>query len=139
MDEPVVEKTDPVVEPVKEKNESVVENEPNPDPKPKSKGGRPAGSKDKAPRTRKKITVVEEPLEAPPPAPPVQEPETHKPTKPTPKVAPKVSLEPPVEEPPSPRSVMRSASMNILQLRELTERARRSHLQETYTKRLHRF
>ena len=129
--EPVVEKTDPVVEPVKEKNESVVENEPTPDPKPKSKGGRPAGSKDKAPRTRKKITVVEEPLEAPPQAPPVQ-------AKPT-KQAPKVSFEPPVEEPPSPRTVMRSASMNILQLRELTERARRSHLQETYTRRLHRF
>ena len=143
MDEPVVEKTDPVVEPVKEKNESVVENEPPPDPKPKSKGGRPAGSKDKTPRTRKKITVVEEPLHAPPPAQPVQEPETPKATKPAPKAAPKVSLEPPVEEPveepPSPRSVMRSASMNILQLRELTERARRSHLQETYTKRLHRF
>ena len=65
MEEPVVEKTDPVVEPVKEKNESVVENEPTSDPKPKSKGGRPAGSKDKVQRTRRKITVVEEPLKAP--------------------------------------------------------------------------
>ena len=102
------------------------------------KRGRPSGAKDRAPR-KKKVTVVEEPLHAPPPAPPVQEPETPKATKPAPKATPKVSLEPPVEEPPSPRTVMRSASMNILQLRELTERAKKAHLEEQYTKKLHRF
>ena len=134
MAEAIVE---PIVEPATEKEEApaaIVEEPAAPEPK---KRGRPSGAKDREPR-KKKVTVVEEPLEAPP-APPVQEPETPKPTKPAPKAAPKVSIETPVEEPPSPRSVMRSASMNILQLRELTERARRSHLQDTYTKRLHRF
>ena len=104
------------------------------------KRGRPSGVKDRAPR-KKKVTIVEEPLEAPPPPP---EPETPKPrTKPAPKATPRsdVSVEPPakIEEPPSPRSVMRSASMNILQLRELTERAKKAHLEEQYTKKLHRF
>ena len=107
---------------------------------PEKKRGRPSGAKDRAPR-KKKVTIVEEPLEAPPPPP---EPETPKPrTKPAPKAAPRsdVSVEPPaeIEEPPSPRSVLRSASMNILQLRELTERAKKAHLEEQYTKKLHRF
>ena len=106
---------------------------------PEKKRGRPSGAKDRAPR-KKKVTIVEEPLEAPPPP----EPETPKPrTKPAPKATPRsdVSVEPPaeIEEPPSPRSVLRSASMNILQLRELTERAKRAHLEELYTKKLHRF
>ena len=104
------------------------------------KRGRPSGVKDRAPRKRK-VTIVEVPLEAPPPPP---EPETPKPrTKPAPKAIPRsdVSFEAPaeIEEPPSPRSVMRSASINILQLRELTERAKKAHLEEQYTKKLHRF
>jgi len=132
MAEAIVE---PIVEPTVEKEEApaaIVEEPVAAEPK---KRGRPSGAKDRAPR-KKKVTVVEEPLPAPPPAQQVQEPETPKATKPTPKAAPKVSLEPPVEEPPSPRTVMRSASMNILQLRELTERTRRLHLQETFTKKL---
>jgi len=43
-----------------------------------------------------------------------------------------------VEEPPSPRTIMRSASINILQLRELTEKAKKTHLQDMYTRKLHR-
>ena len=106
---------------------------------PEKKRGRPSGAKDRAPR-KKKVTIVEEPLEAPPPP----EPETPKPrTKPAPKATPKsdVAVEPPaeIEEPPSPRSVLRSAYMNILQLRELTERAKKAHLEEQYIKKLHRF
>ena len=105
----------------------------------KKKRGRPSGVKDRVPR-KKKVTIVEEPLEAPPPPP---EPETPKPRKPAPKATPRfdVSVEPHVEidDPPSPRSVLRSASMNILQLRELTERAKKAHLEEQYTKKLHRF
>ena len=108
---------------------------------PEKKRGRPAGAKDRAPRKKKKVTIVEEPLEALPPPP---EPETPKPrTNPAPKAIPRldVSFEAPaeIEEPPSPRSVLRSASMNILQLRELTKRAKKSHLEELYTKKLHRF
>ena len=132
MAEAIVE---PIVEPTVEKEEApaaIVEEPVAAEPK---KRGRPSGAKDRAPR-KKKVTVVEEPLPAPPPAPQVQEPEPPKAMKPAPKAAPKVSLEPPVEEPPSPRTVMRSASMNILQLRELTERTRRLHLQETFTKKL---
>ena len=106
---------------------------------PKKKAGRPAGAKDKAPRTRKKITIVEEPLEPPAPETP-PEPEAP-PPKPTPKALPKlnVSFEPHVEieEPPSPRTVMKSASLSILQLRHLTERARKTHLQDMHTKKLH--
>ena len=105
---------------------------------PEKKRGRPSGAKDRAPR-KKKVTIVEEPLEAPPPPP---EPETQR-TKPAPKATPKsdVAVEPPaqIEDPPSPRSVMRSAGRSILQLRELTERAKKAHLEETYTKKLPRF
>ena len=110
--------------------------------KPKKQAGRPAGAKDKAPRTRKKITIVEEPLEPPAPETP-PEPEAPPPPKPTPKALPKlnVSFEPHVEieEPPSPRTVMKSASLSILQLRHLTERARKTHLQDMHTKKLHSF
>ena len=105
---------------------------------PEKKRGRPAGAKDQAP-LKKKVTIVEEPLEAPPPPPPEPKPRT----KPAPKATPKsdVAVEPPaeIEEPPSPRSVMRSAGRSILQLRELTERAKKAHLEETYTKKLLRF
>ena len=131
-----------IVEPIVD---IVVEKEEPPAPivepaAPEKKRGRPSGVKDRVPR-KKKVTIVEEPLEAPPPPP---EPETPKPrTKPAPKAIPRsdVSVEPPaqIKEPPSPRSVLRSASMNILQLRELTERAKKAHLEETYTKKLHRF
>ena len=129
---------EPIVDIVSEKEEPpapIVDEPTGPEAK---KRGRPSGAKDRAPR-KKKVTIVEEPLEAPPPPP---EPETPKPrTKPAPKAIPRldVSFEPPIEEPPSPRSVMRSASINILQLRELTERAKKAHLEETYTKKLHRF
>ena len=136
MAEAIVE---PIVDVVAEKEEppAPIVEEPA---APEKKRGRPAGAKDRAPR-KKKVTIVEEPLEAPPPPP---EPETPKPrTKPAPKATPRsdVSVEPHVEieEPPSPRSVLRSASMNILQLRELTERAKKAHLEEQYTKKLHRF
>ena len=133
---------DAIVEPIVD---IVVEKEEPPAPivepaAPEKKRGRPSGAKDRAPR-KKKVTIVEEPLEAPPPPP---EPETPKPrTKPAPKATPKsdvvVELPAEIEEPPSPRSVMRSAGRSILQLRELTERAKKAHLEETYTKKLLRF
>ena len=140
MDEPLVEKNEEVLqknEPLVEASEAIVE------PAPKKKGGRPAGAKDKAPR-KKKITIVEEPLEPPPSPEPEPEPvakEAPKPkVKPAPKALPRldVSFEAPVEEaPPTPRTIMRTASMIILQLHRLTERARKTHLGEAYTKKLH--
>ena len=77
-----------IVEPIVD---VVVEKEEPPAPivepaAPEKKRGRPSGAKDRAPR-KKKVTIVEEPLEAPPPPP---EPETPKPrTKPAPKAIPK--------------------------------------------------
>ena len=138
MDEPLVEKNEEVLqknEPLIEASEAIVE------PAPKKKGGRPAGAKDKAPR-KKKITIVEEPLEVEPePEPEPVAKEAPKPkVKPAPKALPMldVSFEAPVEEaPPTPRTIMRTASMNILQLHRLTERARKTHLGEAYTKKLH--
>ena len=138
MDEPVVEKNEEVLEksePLVEASESVVE------PAPKKKGGRPAGAKDKAPR-KKKITIVEEPLEVEPePEPEPVAKEAPKPkVKPAPKALPRldVSFEAPVEEaPPTPRTIMRTASISILQLHNLTQRARKAHLGEAYTKKLH--
>ena len=143
MAEAIVE---PIVEPITEKIEppAPIVEEPAA-AEPKKKAGRPAGAKDKAPRTRKKIVIVEEPLQPPPPeapAPPVEPaPKPAKPAKAAPlKTLPRldVSFEPEaeIEEPPSPRTVMRSASMSILQLRSLTERAKKTHLQEAYTKNL---
>ena len=136
MAEAVVEIVEPVIEESKLQAPIIEE------PETKKKGGRPAGAKDKAPRTRnKKITIVEEPLEPPARETP-PEPEAP-PPKPTPKALPRlnVSFEPPVEieEPPSPRTVMKSASLSILQLRHLTERARKTHLQDMHTKKLHSF
>ena len=135
MAEAVVEIVEPIVEESKPPA-PIVE-----DPEPKKKGGRPAGAKDKAPRTRKKITIVEEPLEHTRETPPEEE--TLPPPKPKPKDLPKlhVAFEPHVEieEPPSPRTVMKSASISILQLRHLTERARKTHLQDMHTKKLHSF
>ena len=135
MAEAVVEIVEPVIEESKLQAPIIEE------PEQKKKGGRPAGAKDKAPRTRKKITIVEEPLEPPVPETP-PEPEAP-PPKPTPKALPKqnVSFETPaeIEEPPSPRTVMKSASLSILQLRHLTDRARKTHLQDMHTKKLHSF
>ena len=134
---------EPIVEPITEKIEPPAPIVEEPAAEPKKKAGRPAGAKDKAPRTRKKIVIVEEPLQPPPPeAPPVETaPKPAKPAKAAPlKTLPRldVSFEPEaeIEEPPSPRTVMRSASMSILQLRSSTERAMKTHLQEAYTKNL---
>ena len=142
MAEAIVE---PIVEPVLEKElpaEPIVEPA-TPRVEPKKKG-RPAGAKDSAPR-KKKVTIVEEPLIAPVPPAPAPAPKpvlAHKPAPQAPTTLPRLDVafeEPAHIEPPSPRTVMRTASMSILQLRDLTEKAKKIHLQDVYTKRLHRF
>ena len=143
--------TEAIVEAIVESNveksdppEPIIQ-EPQASPAEPKKKGRLSGAKDKTPR-KKKITIIEEPLEQPPPPPPPPPPEPveapKQRVKPAPKALPRldVSFEEParVEEPDTPRTVMRTASISILQLRDLTERAKKSHLQEAYTKKLHR-
>jgi hypothetical protein len=117
------------------------------------KRGRPAGSKDKAPR-KKKIVVVEEDVSEPlpsalpePPAlpPALPEPQALPPALP-PKTKPKASLEKMPEpaalpqsepEPLSPGTVMREASHHILKLKTISAQARRDHIFQTYTAKLH--
>ena len=110
--------------------------------------GRPAGSKDKAPR-KKKIVVVEAEVSEPV-VPPEEEP------KPPPKASPKTpkppskraasSVEPeeqssaqPSEqvEPLSPNTIVREASRHILKLKSISAQARRDHIFQTYTSKLH--
>ena len=103
-----------------------------------SKGGRPAGAKDKAPR-KKKIVIVEEPIakapveiEKPKPQPePVKEP-----------VRREVQFQEPAraqEEPPSPRTIIRQSANHMLELKRLNDTARKNHLQNAYTRRLAAF
>ena len=134
MEEPIVEVVHKTEEnsPVIERNSPIVEA-----PVAKSKGGRPAGAKDKAPR-KKKIVIVEEPIaKAPveiekpkPPPTPVKEP-----------VRREVQFEEPVaqEEPPSPRTIIRQSANHMLELKRLNDAARKNHLQNAYTRRLAAF
>ena len=114
--------------------------------------GRLAGSKDKAPR-KKKVVVVEaevsepvvppqEELKPPPKASP-------KPPKPSPKpspnaqssVEPEPSAQPSADvqqiEPLSPNTIVREASRHILKLKSISAQARRDHIFQTYTSKLH--
>ena len=120
--------------------------------------GRPAGSKDKAPR-KKKVVVVEaevsEPMVPPedveqPKPPPKASP---KPPKPSPKsspnaqssVEPEPSAQPSAQpsadfqsiEPLSPNTIVREASRHILKLKSISAQARRDHIFQTYTAKLH--
>ena len=115
--------------------------------------GRPAGSKDKAPR-KKKIVVVEAEVSEPV-VPPEEEPKpppkaSPKPPKSSPKKA-QSSVEPEPEEqhsaqpsadfqqiePLSPNTIVREASRHILKLKSISAQARRDHIFQTYTSKLH--
>ena len=148
MDEAIVEVVEntPSTTPVAEPQEAA-KTEPQ-----KSKGGRPAGAKDKAPR-KKKVVIVEE--EVP------QTRAKHEKTAPTKTVdAPQQSAAPtsataptpepasapeparasePAREPPCPRSIMRQSANHMLELKRLNDAARKTHLQSTYTRRLAAF
>ena len=103
------------------------------------KRGRPAGSKDKAPR-KKKVVVVEEDVSEKPPE---LEQSTHidvKPSKATkaPKTSRKEKPEPePEPEPLSPNTVIREVSQHILKLKSISAQARKDHIYQTYTAKLH--
>jgi hypothetical protein len=143
MAEPVV---DVVEQPeaVLSKTEAVIEKrEPSSQPaepaveKPaKNKGGRPAGSKDKAPRRKK---IVEVPIVKEPPKP---EPAQTTPTpEPEPKPQPQPEAKPadPTPEPLSPRALLRESARHMLELKRLNDSARKTHLQSAYTRRLAAF
>ena len=101
----------------------------------KSKGGRPAGAKDKAPR-KKKIVIVEEPIAKAPVE--IEEP-TPQPKPAKELVRREVQFEEPAraqEEPPSPRTIIRQSAGHMLELKRLNDSARKTHLQNTYTRRL---
>ena len=139
MEEPLVEvvpKTEDVVpktEEVVEKSAPVVEA-----PAAKSKGGRPAGAKDKAPR-KKKIVIVAEPIAKPPPEIEKAEPPPAPVKEP---VRREVQFEEPArahEEPLSPRTILRQSANHMLELKRLNDAARKNHLQNAYTRRLAAF
>ena len=129
--EPVIGKSKPVIEkpePVSQTTEATVEKPP------KNKGGRPAGSKDKAPRRKK---IIEHPIEQELPK-PEPEPKTEPRTEPEPIPQPKpepnqISSEP---EPLSPRTLLRESARHMLELKKLNDAARKSHLQNAYSRRL---
>ena len=140
MDEPIVDVV-AKTEPVEAKSDAKIETESAAEvPVAKKKGGRPAGAKDKAPR-KKKVVIVEEPVSKPPaeieesihPPKPVKE-SVKKTTVEAPQVEPE-----PVREPPSPRSIIRESARHMLDLKRLNESARKTHLQNTYTRRLAAF
>ena len=129
-----------------ENPENAAENAPEIEAANSKRRGRPAGSKDKAPR-KKKIVVVEaevsEPVVPPeeePKPPPKASPKTPKP--PSKKAASSVEPEPSAQpseqvEPLSPNTIVREASRHILKLKSISAQARRDHIFQTYTSKLH--
>ena len=110
-------------------------------PEPKRGRGRPAGSKDRAPRATKPRVRVEPipqpaPKATPAPAPtPVEE---------RPPVADQaaccrspVEERPPSPEPASPRTLFRQTSAHLLNLRDVMNSQKRASVAERYTSRLH--
>ena len=99
---------------------------------PAPKRGRPAGSKDRAPRRTVKVQPIPAPVEEAPPTPPPAA---------KPKAAPtiqRVAREPSLEPtPPSPRTLYRETSAQLVSLRELTHDQRRVKAADRYTSRLH--
>ena len=103
-------------------------------PAPPSKRGRPAGSKDRAPRRKVNVEPIPAPVEEeePPTPPPVAKPKAA----PTPQ---RVAREPkpPSPEPPSPRTLYRETSAHLVSLRDLMHDQRRAKVADRYTSKLH--
>ena len=113
-------------------------------PEPKRGRGRPAGSKDKTPRTAKPKVRVEpiphatpQPKAKPAPAakPPVDE-EVAESRSSSSQLAPPVER-PPSPEPPSPRTLFRQTSAHLLNLRDVMNSHKRADAAQRYTNRLH--
>ena len=102
-------------------------------PEPKRGRGRPAGSKDRAPRTAKPRVRVEpippKPTPSPAPAPVQVSQAPERPPSP-------VEERPPSPEPPSPRTLFRQTSAHLLNLRDVMNSQKRASTAERYTSRL---
>ena len=110
-----------------------------PEPPESKRGrGRPAGSKDKAPRATKP-KVRAEPITQPIPQPtqlPTPQPIPQKETK-TPRTPTVVEERPPSPEPASPRTLFRQTSEHLLNLRDVMNSQKRASAADRYTSRLH--
>ena len=106
-----------------------------PAPEPKRGRGRPAGSKDRAPRTKPKVRVepIPQPAEPKPAAKPAAKPA------PAPQAVDTRPVEerPPSPEPPSPRTLFRQTSAHLLNLRDVMNSQKRASAAERYTSKLH--
>ena len=105
-----------------------------PAPEPKRGRGRPAGAKDKAPRTKPKVRA--EPIPQPAEPKPAEPKPAAKPA-PAPAQAPPVEERPPSPEPPSPRTLFRQTSAHLLNLRDVMNSQKRASAAERYTSKLH--
>ena len=130
------EATEPVTEEALETPDPIVEPPAEPEPKDKRGRGRPAGSKDKAPRVVKpKIRVKVEPLAAPVEAPapePAAEPAASSSAAQPP--APEPTPEP---SPPSPRTMYRQTAAQLLSLRDVMTASKRAATASQYSSKLH--
>ena len=111
---------------------------------PKRGRGRPAGAKDKAPRSTKPRVRVE-PIPQPKAAPAAQGSTSSQLTPPSTEeerggssqlTPPVVEERPPSPEPPSPRTLFRQTSAHLLNLRDVMNRQKRASVAERYTSRL---
>ena len=137
--EPVVEPS-AVVDPLPSSSSSTTEPVASPEPpveaSAKKKGGRPTGAKDAKPRTRRPPVVRIEPIpqqqqqESPPPR-PVQEKRV---VAATVTQIPEPELE--VTPPPSPRTLYREMSRNLMALRGVMHDNRRSTMEATVSQKL---
>ena len=118
-----------------ENSEGAANNLSEAEPAPTPKRGRPAGSKDKAPRRKVRVepipqeeelqpTPAAKPKAAPPPPAPVRERQQRQPS-------------PERSPPPSPRTMCRQTSARLVTLRDMLHDKRRSKVAEQYTHKLH--
>ena len=115
-----------------ENSEGAANNLSEAEPAPTPKRGRPAGSKDKAPRRKVRVEPIpqEEELQPTPAAKPKAAP---------PPPAPRQQRQPSPERspPPSPRTMYRQTSAHLVSLRDMMHDQRRSKVAEQYTHKLH--
>lgn len=90
--------------------------------------GRPAGSKDRAPRAKPKVRVepIPQPASIPDALPPTHRIDTPRPPSP--------ALE---AQPPSPQTLFRQTSARLINLRDAMNSQRRTSIAEKYTSKLH--
>ena len=124
------------IEEVQENAPTIAENEPQEAAPAPKKRGRPAGSRDSAPR-KPRVRIIEEPPTPPPEPPPPPEPAPKR--APKPKAVPRaVPRETPREVAPemSPRTMFRVASQHIATLQTERETARRQYWADTIARSL---